>query len=511
MPSTRYQTLVKSDTVLCSDGCPVIIEANAIVNDTRTNQVLAQLKLKNISDRVIIACKVAVAAFEVNGSVLNGVDAFSYLDLAAKQGDVFGIKTPVYLPNNITRIIKPSVIEIVFDNHEIWTSQGKEWKPIPQQDKIQFADPELQRQFKMEAGGSSLYRPVLFGDFFRCSCGTVNIQGNKCYKCQNTFEKVQTVLEDEEGLKERKEERLNNNRYQDAVYKGNKQNDKASLLSARNLFEKLGSYKDSEERARKCQERITQIEEKEEQERIRQEEERTRKAKEQEEAEKKEQERIAKEKKKKKKRRILFVSIAVPFCLILGVFYFIFWPNIKFKTFQSALRSANVGDTVTLGNYNSKNIEWIVLEKDGNRTLLISKNAVDRKPFNVEYKSTSWGSCTLRYWLNDEFFYDAFSPLEQSVIIKSSRTDYNPKYEETAEERLFLLSCSEAEHYFSNYAYRTCNYNDESCWWWLRARSKSPVKYGAPRVKEDGHIDLDGTSVAITDGAVRPAMWVDSK
>ena len=506
MPATRYQTLVKSDVALCSEGCPIIIEASAIVNDTSKDQILAQLKLKNISDRKIIACKVSVEAFEVNGSVLNGVDGVSYLDLSAKQGDTFGTKTPIYLPDKITRIIKPSVTEIVYEDHEIWTPSGNEWKPIPEQDKVQFADPELQKQFKMEAGGTSVFKPVLFDGFFRCSCGTINKEGTKCYKCQNTYEKVASILADEQGLVDRKEERVSYTKYKDALSKGSKVNDKASLALAMKMFEKLGSYKDSEERAIKCQERIQYLEEKEEQERIRKE-----KEKEQEEAKKKEeeQERIATQKKKAKKRKIIFASVFVSLCLILGIVAYLFWPNLKLRQFQSTLKTASAGTIVTFGKYEQKDIEWIVLQKIGNRALLITKDAIAFQPFNQTKESTSWGNCSLRYWVNDVFAREAFTNLEFTIIPETTRTDKNSEYSQTATERLFLLSEKEANLYFKSYDSRVCTYNGDPCIWWLRAKNNSPVNMKAPYVKETGKVERSGMDVSYTQVGVRPALWID--
>ena len=63
-----------------------------------------------------------------------------------------------------------------------------------------------------------------------------------------------------------------------------------------------------------------------------------------------------------------------------------------------------VGDTIKLGTYEQDNnksngkeeIEWRVLDIDGNEALLISEYALDCKPYNEEYAEITWEDFTLR-------------------------------------------------------------------------------------------------------------------
>lgn len=66
-------------------------------------------------------------------------------------------------------------------------------------------------------------------------------------------------------------------------------------------------------------------------------------------------------------------------------------------------------ETVEFGSYpqtadNPTPIEWLVLDEKGHRKLLLAKYALDCKAYNDEQEDTTWEACTLRAWLNSEFF-----------------------------------------------------------------------------------------------------------
>ena len=127
-----------------------------------------------------------------------------------------------------------------------------------------------------------------------------------------------------------------------------------------------------------------------------------------------------------------------------------------------------VGNYVIFGNYPQTNdvndnspIEWLVLESDGETALLISRYALDCKPYNERYEATTWETCTLRSWLNSEFFNKAFSTEEKQYILQSDvSADKNPKYStnpgNATKDNVFLLSIVEANKYFKSDDARKC-------------------------------------------------------
>lgn len=102
--------------------------------------------------------------------------------------------------------------------------------------------------------------------------------------------------------------------------------------------------------------------------------------------------------------------------------------QIKAKPKQLS-ETAEVGDVVYFGRFEqdlyTKNgkekIEWQVLDKKGNKALLVSKYLLDVRPYNKKEKAITWKKCTLRKWMNKEFFNTAFSEEE-----KDKADGYNP-------------------------------------------------------------------------------------
>lgn len=101
-------------------------------------------------------------------------------------------------------------------------------------------------------------------------------------------------------------------------------------------------------------------------------------------------------------------------------------------------------------------IEWLVLARDGNKALLISRYWLDAQPYNTDHTSVTWETCTLRTWLNVTFYNKAFSSDEQAAILTTSVDNgKNQGYSKwstsggnNTEDKVFLLSYAEANKYF---------------------------------------------------------------
>ncbi|MCR5689552.1 MAG: DUF6273 domain-containing protein, partial [Clostridiales bacterium] len=132
--------------------------------------------------------------------------------------------------------------------------------------------------------------------------------------------------------------------------------------------------------------------------------------------------------------------------------------------------------------------------------------------------------CSLRKWLNGTFFDAAFSSEEQNSIISSTVTaDKNPSYSTSpgnnTTDKVFLLSITEVNKYFSSDSARQCQgtaycyaqgaYKDSNgnCWWWLRSPGNGSGS--AADVSNDGSVRNNGRSVGHDNYAVRPALWID--
>ncbi|MBQ7502315.1 hypothetical protein IJT93_06320 [bacterium] len=188
---------------------------------------------------------------------------------------------------------------------------------------------------------------------------------------------------------------------------------------------------------------------------------------------------------------------------------------------RAAYANKLVGERFDFGRYPQgpngevKPITWRVLRSGSDALLVISEYGLDAGPYNEKRVSITWSACTLRRWLNGEFFRKAFSPQEQSLI-KVSRL--SNKAGRLTEDRVFLLSADESERLFAGnndraaeptvYAVKNGAYaRGGYAWQWLRSRGRSggcAAYVGA----DSGVHSFDGRDVVLVSGCVRPALQI---
>ena len=66
----RFTRLFQLGNDLYLDGSPVIVCAGALLNDTVTGAVIAQIKYQNISEKKIVAAKVQLCAYDAMRAAL---------------------------------------------------------------------------------------------------------------------------------------------------------------------------------------------------------------------------------------------------------------------------------------------------------------------------------------------------------------------------------------------------------------------------------------------------------
>ena len=234
-----------------------------------------------------------------------------------------------------------------------------------------------------------------------------------------------------------------------------------------------------------------------------------------------------------------------------GVFVFLVLVFLCGIVAAGAEDAAAVGSLVTFGHYEqdanendgTEEIQWIVLDRDGDKALLLSKYGLDAKQYNTRYTKVTWETCTLRAWLNSTFLDAAFTAEEQEAILETE-VDNSPEqgYEKwrstnsgnNTVDRIFLLSYAEANKYLGvtyengeNVEARvspTIYARARRAWskrelltadgdyagrWWLRTPGRHPNRAchvhstGALR---DSHVTSNNYLFGVV--AVRPALWV---
>ena len=114
------------------------------------------------------------------------------------------------------------------------------------------------------------------------------------------------------------------------------------------------------------------------------------------------------------------------------------------------------GDIIKFGSFEQDNdftngkepIEWVVLAKGKKTMLVISKNTLTNLPYNTERKEITWENCTLRKWLNESFYTNAFNKQEKKKIKATTiENQDNPKYGieggKDTKDKIFLPSYDE--------------------------------------------------------------------
>ena len=225
-----------------------------------------------------------------------------------------------------------------------------------------------------------------------------------------------------------------------------------------------------------------------------------------------------------------------------------------------------VGDTVILGSYEQDNnlsngaepIEWQVIGSRNGHTLLLSKYALDCKRYYESYDDITWENCTLRSWLNNDFYNKAFSASDRKKIVTAHNENpdsyelYKPLKNSSfyngaeggnaTDDKVFLLSWTEARDYLDGKSYDYYDgvedYNQKllcrptayakaqgvgtysnsynsypsdtagCCWWWLRSPGISQHgRITAASVHDDGALHYDYVDYGAE--GVRPALLID--
>ncbi len=341
--------------------------------------------------------------------------------------------------------------------------------------------------------------------------------------------------------------------YNSAV-RNQKENYITSLERAIELFESISDWKDSSEKISACRMRIDELKAEDERKRIEKE-------------QMAQQKRIAAEKHAQKVKKVTVIAVlAAVFCITCFLIVtMVIVPNLKYnkavkrlaasdykgaynifetlgnykdsaeqlKKLQSEFRVIENGYSVVFGSYEQDNnlsngkedIEWLILDKEDNKFLVISKYSLDYLHYNTPCLSATWESCTLRKWLNEDFYNAAFSAEEQNQILTAvlkNPGNRNISGCDDTTDRIFILNLDEADNYFSSNKSRCTTttayaaaqgraarntYGKQR--WWLR--SPGTMRSHAADVDQTGDINKIGNSMYYVYNGVRPAMWITIK
>lgn len=250
---------------------------------------------------------------------------------------------------------------------------------------------------------------------------------------------------------------------------------------------------------------------------------------------------------KKKRYTLYFVTLCTIFVIAIVAVVIVHFRVINYCEVPettgvetSAVEDAffQIGSIVPFGAYEQdciqsngkETIEWLVLDIQEDKALLLSYYALDSQPYNTEYGTTSWEDCSLYSWLKDVFLENAFSAEELEIIrlteVDNSKSQNNKDWDvagcANTDDMIFLLSYADTDRYFDNEAARICTPTDyavsmgadvrtlddgitDAAWWWLRSPGETS--------SQASFVNFDGTRYTNAVGneylSVRPALWID--
>lgn len=182
------------------------------------------------------------------------------------------------------------------------------------------------------------------------------------------------------------------------------------------------------------------------------------------------------------------------------------------EVINDMIANASVGDSLYFGSYeqdqidgNGKEmIEWIVLDKQEDRILVVSRYGLEEMQYRDNDDEKTWEECSLRRWLADTFLTEAFRESEQNQIlwvenVNSNKGDNSYK----SMDQIFLLNKNEIKEYFNDKekTLTKTNENENKAWW---LRSIDNLGY---YIDEKGEVNYN-TFGQYKKMLVRPAMWI---
>ena len=165
------------------------------------------------------------------------------------------------------------------------------------------------------------------------------------------------------------------------------------------------------------------------------------------------------------------------------------------KASNNPYAANNVGDVVTFGNK-----QWYIIGKSDDGVTLLMKDILERKNYNDSWTAVTWATCSLRTYLNGEF-YNSFDADDKAKIALTHNTNpKNPQYGTSGgnatEDYIYLLSIAEANALDNSI-------RAKGSWWWLRSPGSSTSD--AALVDGDGLVEKSGSRVCDPSG-VRPVL-----
>ena len=171
-------------------------------------------------------------------------------------------------------------------------------------------------------------------------------------------------------------------------------------------------------------------------------------------------------------------------------------------------------------------IQWRILSREGNDAYVIADKVLDVKSYYEKDEYVTWETCTLRTWLNGEFYNTAFTSEEQGAILEQRLSNPDNETYGTAggndtADKVYLASLQDVVN--AEYGFLSSGIEDPArrgtvteyvsgqgmtdSWWWLR--SPGSMTSRASFVDVHGIVYPNGHDVTYVSVGVRPALHIN--
>ena len=137
--SERYTRIFSLPENLYTDSSPVVIKAGTLLKDNETGELIAQLKIQNITKKNIQSVKVELITKNHTQNPIGAPIQYEYSDLNATYGMNFGTQSPIMMSSSDTSSYTVRVTEVKFKDGTHWNGGDALWKPESNQPSKDYA------------------------------------------------------------------------------------------------------------------------------------------------------------------------------------------------------------------------------------------------------------------------------------------------------------------------------------------------------------------------------------
>ena len=166
-----------------------IIKGDLLIN-SNNGDIIAQLLFNNLSTKFLKSFYIEIEQYDEKGTILNEGERvkFAYLNLNMEKNHTFGDNTFILLNNKQTRKIKIYIIKYTVDNEVIEMAEnnildyGNHLKECIVLPEIKIKEFES-KYTNLVTTQKKIYYPKIFDNGWLCSCGRFNCDKGKCRRC----------------------------------------------------------------------------------------------------------------------------------------------------------------------------------------------------------------------------------------------------------------------------------------------------------------------------------------